>query len=151
MVEKALDTFIKTILNYFDSTYNIGVDIGTPYLVNDLSDLKGDYSGVIDISGRFSGHCYFSTPTSLLKRVLEKLNIKSAEIESDMVLQDIAGEIANTLSGNARAELGEDFIISIPKVYRGKNILEAFSEDKRTYAIPIKLETEKAYLGVTLS
>ena len=68
---------------------------------------------------------------------------------------DIAGEIANTLSGNARAELGENFIISIPKVFRGTSSIEALTEkdtsEERTYAIPVVWKSEKAFLGVNLA
>ncbi len=152
MVEKALDTFINSIINYFENTYNININIGSPYLITQLSELNGDYTGVIIISGEYNGSCYFSTPKSLLQKVLKSLEIdQHVDIESEAVSTDIAGEIANTLSGNARAELGEDFIISIPKVYTGKSTLEALSEDLRTYAIPVTWNNEKAFLGVTLS
>ena len=46
------------------------------------------------------------------------------------MLTDIAGEIANTLSGNARAELGEEFIFSILKVFKGQSALEAISTNE---------------------
>jgi len=32
---------------------------------------------------------------------------------------DLSGEIANTISGNARSEFGEDFLISVPVVVEG--------------------------------
>lgn len=152
MVEKALDTFINSIINYFRNTYNIDVSIGSPYLISDASELSGDYTGVIKISGEYDGSCYFSTPKTLLQQVLESLSI-NAQIDSnsDQVLGDIAGEIANTLSGNARADLGEDFIISIPKVYQGKSAIEALTDSHRTYAIPINWSDEKAFLGLTLT
>jgi len=150
MVEKALETFINTIINYFESTYKINISIGSPYLISSPSELQGDFTGIINISGRYQGSCYFSTPKSLLQTVLKSLSV-NIDLNSDVVLTDLTGEIANILSGNARAELGEDFIISIPTVYRGKASLEAISSNERTYAIPITWNSEKAFLGVTLS
>ena len=154
MVEKTLDTFTQSIINYFHSTYNINVDIGSPYLIYNLDELNGDFTGVINISGQYNGSCYFSTPKSLLQQILTSLEI-DIDINSDDVLSDIAGEIANTLSGNARAELGENFIISIPTVFRGKSSLEALidesTSEERTYAIPVVWNSEKAFLGVNLA
>lgn len=154
MVEKTLDTFTQSIINYFHSTYNIDVNIGSPYLISDLDELNGDYTGVINISGQYNGSCYFSTPKTLLQQILSSLEI-GIDINSDEVLGDIAGEIANTLSGNARAELGENFIISIPKVFRGTSSIEALTEkdtsEERTYAIPVVWKSEKAFLGVNLA
>lgn len=154
MVEKTLDTFTQTIINYFQDTYKIDVTIGSPYLITNLDDLNGDFTGVINISGQYNGSCYFSTPKSLLQHILTSLTI-DIDIDSEDVLSDIAGEIANTLSGNARAELGEDFIISIPTVFRGKNALQAVvdheANEERTYAIPVIWNSEKAFLGVNLA
>lgn len=150
MVEKALETFINTIINYFETTYKIQINIGSPYLISSASELKGDFTGIIDISGRHKGSCYFSAPKSLLQTVLESLSI-DVDLNNDLILSDLTGEIANILSGNARSELGEDFIISIPKVYRGKSALEAIATNERTYAIPITWKSEKAFLGVTLT
>ena len=154
MVKKTLDTFTNIIINYFHTTYDVKVDIGSPYLISDLGEFDGDFTGVIRISGQYNGSCYFSTPKSLLQQILTSLSIP-IDIDSEEVLSDIAGEIANTLSGNARAELGEDFIISIPKVFRGKQSLQAIDiEDDPellTYAIPVYWNSEKAFIGVKLS
>jgi chemotaxis protein CheX len=150
MVEKALETFINTIIHYFQTTYGINVEIGSPYLINDPTELNGDYTGIIEISGEYRGWCYFSTPKSLLQTVIQSLSI-DVDLNSEVVLTDIAGEIANILSGNARAELGQNFVISIPKVYSGSNAIEAITADERTYAIPITWKNEKAFLGVALS
>lgn len=151
MVEKALDTFINSIINYFKTTYAINVSIGAPYLINDAAELGCDYTGAINISGEYEGSCYFSTPKALLQQVLKSLTIHGEfDTNSDQVLSDIAGEIANTLSGNARADLGEDFIISIPKIFRGKSAIAGISEAQRVYAIPINWNDQKAFLGVHL-
>jgi len=150
MVEKALETFINTIINYFQTTYAIDVQIGSPYLISDATELNGDYTGIIEISGEYTGWCYFSTPKSLLQTVLQSLSI-DVDLNSEVVLTDIAGEIANILSGNARAELGQSFVISIPTVYSGGHAIEAITNADRTYAIPIIWNNEKAFLGVSLS
>lgn len=153
MVEKALDTFIKSIIIYFQETYSIDVNIGAPYLISDANELSGDFTGAINISGEYEGSCYFSTPKALLQKVLQSLSIGTEiDINSDEILSDIAGEIANTLSGNARLDLGEDFIISIPKIYRGTSAVAGLAEEvSRVYAIPIHWNNQKAFLGVHLN
>jgi chemotaxis protein CheX len=67
------------------------------------------------------------------------------------LIRDLVGEIANTLSGNAREEFGRDFLISVPIVSTDRNVRFQFPRDCRNYVIPIIWQTEKAFLLVCLS
>ena len=66
----------------------------------------------------------------------------------DIILE--VGEIANTLSGNAREEFGSDFQISVPTVVVGSEARLSQRNDSRNYAIPLNWHSETAYLLVAL-
>ncbi len=147
MVERKLQIFIDGIVNYFNHTSDKSIDVGCPFLLGQSEKIPGDYTGVISISGAYKGCCYFTAPEMLLKHLV--LTIGETDT-SETMLVDAAGEVANTLSGNARKQLGKDFIISVPKVIRGVYNVVDVPEEQRIYAIPIKWHSYKALLGVCL-
>jgi chemotaxis protein CheX len=65
-------------------------------------------TGVIGISGEARGAVCFTANGVMLENILSFLN--EAPIDRSIIC-DLVGEIANTLSGNAR-EFGKDFLIS---------------------------------------
>jgi chemotaxis protein CheX len=147
MIEKKLQVFIDGIVNYFNHTSDKSIAVGVPYLLSLDESIPGDYTGVISISGAYTGCCYFTAPTILLKHLVMSLGEKDT---SEAMLLDAAGEVANTLSGNARKQLGRDFIISVPTVIRGAHQVIDVPEQQRIYAIPIQWHAYKALLGVCL-
>lgn len=141
-----LAVFIDCITRYFDHLPNQDCSVGSPYLVDETVKIRGDYTGVISISGAYHGNCYFSAPRDLIADVITESG--ETETSEEMVL-DAVGEIANTLSGNARKELGDDFIISVPKVFHGTGAAQLVSdEEQHTYAIPIHWHDHEALLGI---
>ena len=147
MIEKKLRVFINCIWHYFEHSFNDPADIGVPYLIDSISEVDADYTGLISISGAYQGVCCFTTPRGLLEKVITDVGVGDT---SKKMLHDTAGEIANTLSGNARKQLGSDFIISVPIVIEGKVDEKYFPDEVKVYAIPIKWRDYKATLGVCL-
>jgi chemotaxis protein CheX len=107
-----------------------------------------EYTGIIGISGKARGAVCFTADALMLKNILAFLNESPSSPE---ILCDLVGEIANTLSGNAREEFGRDFLISVPVVATGNDPSFRFPEETRNYVIPIIWQTEKAYLLVCLN
>lgn len=107
-----------------------------------------DYVGVISISGSYEGCCYFAAPRILLKHLVLSMGEHDT---SDEMLQDTVGEVANTLSGNARQKLGKDFIISVPQISKGGADNQNLKVDSRSYVIPISWKSYRASLGISLS
>ena len=66
------------------------------------------------------------------------------------LLLDLVGEIANTVSGNARETLGADFNLAAPIVSRGHLIDFDAPAGLQTYCIPIFWERRQANLIVAL-
>jgi chemotaxis protein CheX len=106
-----------------------------------------EYTGIIGISGKTHGAVCFTANGLMLKNILGFLNESPSSRE---MLCDLVGEIANTLSGNAREEFGSDFLISVPVVATEDDYGFRFPEEGRNYVIPIIWRSEKAYLLVCL-
>ena len=65
-------------------------------------------------------------------------------------LCDLVGEIANTLSGNARRDFGQQFQISVPAVISGRGSQLEYPAATRPIVIPIDWRNYHARLIVCL-
>lgn len=148
MKEEKLKVFIDCIVQYFNHTNDPTVKVGSPYLINDIKEISADYTGSISISGAYHGACHFTAPSALLRHLI--LSVGESDT-SDIMMQDAVGEVANTLSGNVRRELGQQFIISTPMVFKGVPDDMNNDDNARIYAIPIRWKSYKATLGIHLN
>ena len=144
MSEKSLQVFIDGVVRYFSHTSDKDVTIGTPFLTENNEPTAMDYAGIIGISGPQRGCVYFTAPRILLKHLL--LSIGELNTEEDNII-DIVGEVANTISGNAREEFGKDFMISVPVVIKGVPSGIYLPRELRSYVIPL---TWKSYGGAVV-
>jgi len=148
MDDKDIQVFITGVRRYFESLKaDSGVVIEPPFIKDEERPLL-EYTGIIEISGKAHGAVCFTANGLMLKNILAFLNGSPGSKE---ILCDLVGEIANTLSGNAREEFGRDFLISVPVVATANDSTFRFPEDARNYVIPIIWQSEKAYLLVCLS
>lgn len=131
-----IQVFINGTKHYFTTVSNRQLEIGTPYLAP-TSHLPGqDYTGIIGVSGERRGCVYFSAPRILLRHLLLSLGEKGS---SEELLVDLVGEVANTISGNARSEFGSEFMISVPMVVLGKpDRIQLPGKLKKAIVIPIQ-------------
>ena len=144
--EQELQVFIDTVTHYFDQITNESAEVDTPY-IKDEENVVMDYSGVIGISGKTKGAIYFTANEDLLTDLLKATGHTEA-VDSDL-LQDMVGEVANTLSGNARRSFGSNFMISVPVVLKGAANIRLPASIK-TFVIPIIWRTYRSYLIVCL-
>lgn len=149
MKEEKIQVFIDGVNRYFNEVNRLNIDIGTPYLVENEKPKAHDYTGIIGISGgRYKGCVYFTAPQVLLKHILLSMH---EEDNSDDNMRDLVGEIANTISGNARSEFGENFMISVPVVIAGAPDDIYLPKDSRSYVIPLKYKNYHAAIVVCLT
>ena len=147
MDDQDIQVFITGVRRYFESLKpDSGVVIEPPFIKDQERPLL-EYTGIIEISGKAHGAVCFTADGLMLKNILAFLNGSPGSKE---ILCDLVGEIANTLSGNAREEFGRDFLISVPVVATANDSTFRFPEDARNYVIPIIWQSEKAYLLVCL-
>lgn len=149
MKEEKIQVFIDGVNRYFNEVNKLNVEIGTPYLVENEKPQAHDYTGIIGISGgRYKGCVYFTAPTVLLKHLL--LSMREDD-NSDENMRDLVGEIANTISGNARGEFGETFMISVPVVISGAPNDIYLPKGSRSYVIPLKCKNYHSAIVVCLT
>ena len=148
MNDRDIQVFINGVQRYFESlTKDVTVFIEPPFIKDEVKPFL-EYTGIIGVSGRARGAVCFTANGVMLERILSLLN--EAPINRNLIC-DLVGEIANTLSGNAREEFGRDFLISVPIVSMGQDVRFQFPPDVRNYVIPIIWQRERAYLLVCLT
>ena len=145
--ETQLKVFVDHATHYFSAFAQEPAIVRVPYLISHDESLVYDYTGVIGVSGAFRGCVYFTAPA----RMMQYLLMTQGETEhSQEHCFDVVGEIANTLAGNARRELGSDFMISVPIRIAGKPEQLTLARSARSYAIPIQWRVYSAALVVSL-
>lgn len=147
MQEKEIQVFIDGAKNFFKKLTRRDINIGTPYLVT-YDDLPCfDYTGIISISGDRKGAVYFTAPRILLSHLLV---LSGEKLNSDIMIRDVVGEVANTIAGNARSSLGSGFMISVPLVVQDLPDKLCLSTHMHAYVIPIQWSTYSSSLVVGL-
>jgi chemotaxis protein CheX len=148
MDDQDIQIFITGVRRYFESLKSDDRVLIEPPFIKDQERPLLEYTGIIGISGKARGAVCFTASGLMLKNILEFLHETP---DSREIMCDLVGEIANTLSGNAREEFGRDFLISVPVVATGNESAFHFPEEGRSYVIPIIWQSEKAYLLVCLN
>ena len=143
--EQELKTFVDGTTNYFEVSAQQPATIGSPYLVTKGKPGVHDYTGIITISGKREGVVYFTAPRAMLTVLLMKMQETDFSHET---MKDLVGEVANTISGNARRDFGHDFVISVPSVMAGDKV--EIPADMRPFVIPINWRSHSAKLVVAL-
>lgn len=147
MKEQKLQIFLDIITRYFQQFGGEELLVDTPYLLENEQPKVHDYTGLIGISGVQKGVVYFSSTTKLLDSILDSMG-ESDKSESNMV--DLAGEVANTIAGNARTEFGSTFHISVPFVFKGSPQSIILPKNERSFIIPVTWKSEVGEIVVCL-
>ncbi len=147
-LQDEIGVFVAAVLNYFDTTLQHAAQVGTPYLAVDKPPQILDYTGLIRITGLRRGVVCFTAPKSMLGVMLMRM----AETDTSHAnLCDLVGEVANTLSGNARRDFGRQFIISTPTVLGNASAAVGFGANSRPVVVPINWRSYHASLIVSLN
>lgn len=147
MKEAKLKAFVEVVKHYFSQFGSDELVVDTPYLYEGGQPDVYAYTGVIGISGVLRGVVYVTASEDLLRVVLDEMNENSLD---EALLVDLVGEIANTISGNARTEFGSEFHISIPFVFKGAPQSVILPKDGRAFIIPILWRKKVGEIVVSL-
>lgn len=148
MEENSIGVFVNAVTHYFSTLGATDAVVGAPFLTNDINNYLLDYTGIIGISGNHKGSVFVSGPERMLKRILNSLGIFEA---NESRIMDVVGEVTNTISGNARATFGDQFMISVPVVVKGKTENIQVSTVTAIYVIPIVWQSYKANIIISLT
>lgn len=147
MTETELKYFLSTILRYFEQVTGEAAVMGLPYVKKEEAVVM-DYTGLIGISGPRRGGIYFTAGRGLLEALTRA--ILGLEGADDETLLDMVGEVTNTIAGNVREHFGQDFMISVPMLIRGKPLDILMKLKPPLFILPLFWRKERAYLVVGL-
>lgn len=148
MTEDTLQIFIDGAIRYFDHIEGSAVQVGTPYLIENDKPESYDVTGIIGVTGPYQGCVYFTAPNILIKHLLLKMGEQDTRREH---VFDLVGEVANTISGNARSQFGRDFNISVPILVEGAPNGIYLPSEARSYVIPLYWKAYHAAVVICLS
>lgn len=144
--ETELKVFIDAVTHYFLHLTSEPAEIRAAYLAQ--ADMPHfDYTGLITLSGQFRGCVYFSAPRRLLRELLIRLQ-EPDTCEANLL--DAVGEVANTISGNARRHFGERLEISVPVTIQGATEQIKSALRSRPFAILLRWQRYEAVVVVDL-
>ncbi|MBA3582188.1 MAG: chemotaxis protein CheX [Gammaproteobacteria bacterium] len=110
--EQELSVFANASLEFFAKNTGILANIDEPQIELGDPPLK-HVAGLIEISGVAHGYVYATSTRDDITKLLKAMG--ETDIDSFMI-QDIMGELASTISSNARQSFGERFKVSVPKI-----------------------------------
>lgn len=148
MKAEKLNVFVESVIAFFVQAGDDLKDISTPYLNSNQTPVAYDFTGIITISGQFQGCVYVSATSALLRTLLHTLGENDHSMH---LLKDLIGEIANTVSGNARTEFGSQFIISPPILTEGAPQPAFLPKEQYSYVIPFLWHEQQGAIGICIS
>lgn len=133
--DQDIKVFIDGIKHYFRTSTERDILVDTPYLIPTDEVKVLDYTGIIGISGERKGFVLVTAPVTMLHHLV--LGLGEEKVTPNLV-HDVVGEVANTISGNARRSFGPGFMISVPLIVQGQPERIGSVRDTHGYVIPAR-------------
>jgi chemotaxis protein CheX len=146
-VASDISTFVNGATRYFETTASQSAAVGAPYVAESERATVQEFTGLIRIAGERKGIVYFTAPRSMLSVML--LRMGETDLSDDN-MRDLVGEVANTISGNARREIGQHLKISVPTVVTNLKGRIDYPVNARPVVIPVHWRSYSAQLVVCL-
>lgn len=145
MKESELKVFVEGVLRYFGTITSTPAQVGIPYVKVSDHTIE-EITGIIGLTGKRKGGIFITCPRDMVADIVrEYLGRNDPDLTA---IKDLAGEMANTVAGNASLAFGSDFQISVPVVLVGKPEQIDLPTRVPTYIFPIEWKSYKAYLAV---
>lgn len=116
MKDTELQIFVDSLKFYFATNIGGELEIAPAYHTESKDTPASELTGIIGVSGDKQGCVYLTATREMIGDVL--LAMGEPEVD-DSLLNDVIGEVTNTVTGNARRFLGPGFMISVPIVVTG--------------------------------
>jgi chemotaxis protein CheX len=146
LAEADLKIFIDAVTHYFSHLTSETAEIRAAYLA-ESSAPRFEYTGLITLAGQFRGCVYFSAPRLLVRELL--IQLQEPDTCQDNLL-DAVGEVANTISGNARRHFGDALEISVPITILGATEQIRTGVRTRPFAIVLRWQRYEAVVVVDI-
>ncbi|MDR1423434.1 MAG: chemotaxis protein CheX [Azoarcus sp.] len=146
--ESDIHSFVNAVSGFFLQVTEEKVEIRSAYLVEDgIKPTTFELTSYITLSGNYTGRIYFSAPRALIAHLL--LMMQEPDRSEERLL-DAVGEIANTISGNARKHFGEAMEVTVPVTQATKPDWLEKTVSPRSYAILVKWKQYRASVIVDI-
>lgn len=149
MKAEYINPFIKAVIEVIKIMAFVKVKASKPYLKKD--DLAtGDVSSIVGMTGQSSGTFSLSFDEQSILLIASKM-FGEELTQLDRDVNEVVGEIANMVSGQARRDLETVGLLldgAIPSVFGGKNHNILHFSDGPKIAIPFTAEKGKFTLEV---
>ena len=146
--ENDIHSFVHAVSGFFLQVTEEKVEIRSAYLVEgSIKPATFELTSYIPLSGGYVGRVYFSAPRALVAHLLLMMQEPN---RSEERLLDAGGEIANTISGNARKHFGEAMEVSVPVTQVTEPDWLEKTVSPRSYAIIVKWKQYKASVIVDI-
>jgi len=109
--EKDLAVLFGIVRNYFQALSGEAAEF-LPSSITLASPPVPEYSGRMDLEGLCTGWISFGVEASLLRELLELIG---EELDDEASLQDMVGELVNTIVSNARSHFGARLKLRPPR------------------------------------
>ncbi len=144
--EATCNLFINSVSNYFKHLTEIDSSTKVPYLKESKGFVLKDFTGMIGISGGRKGFVYVSANKEMFAELINMFI--GIENPSNEDILDMAGEISNVIAGNVRANLGTNFMISVPTVFQDFPEEIDIPDDVSIYVIPINWNDHEVFVVI---
>ena len=123
MDAKIINPFLSATLDIFGSMFSIEAKPGKPYLLGRELMHRWDLSGILGVTGDYSGIVGFRLTRILADKMLQRSGIfTESEKERQELLYEMVGEMTNIIAGNASSLIDHVSIeISPPAVIMGEH------------------------------
>jgi chemotaxis protein CheX len=149
MAEENVAPFRRAFEHYFAESGLTGLRAGNAYIQSKEKVGLLDYTGSISLSGSHRGGIYISAERDLLARTMQATMGMAPEDDGD--LEDMVGELANTVVGNARKTFGRELHLSVPIVISGQGVSMFLQKlESPIVIIPYSLDGARAEFGVAI-
>lgn len=132
--------------------FQVEIEAGLPYVIDADADDSWDISGVISVAGSLSGLLVMRYTGKLARFMLQRARLTYTDsTQHRKLLNDMIGEVANTVAGNVLSDIGiDELMISVPVAIRGENHIISWPGNTEVVAIPFNLSTETFVVQIGL-
>ena len=138
MNAEIINLFLTSAISIFNEMFDLRVKSCPAYVLGKEINHRWEISGLLGITGDFSGIISFRLSTLLANKLLEKSGIYlSNEQERDDTINSMVGELTNIISSNVSNMLADKAVsISPPAVIMGRNHQIGWPKTAPVIAIP---------------
>ncbi len=152
MKKEIIDLFIEKTKKTFFVLFRKEIREGSPYIISGTGNDNWDISGFVGAAGSCQGLVAIRLTQSTGEDLMDLIKMDFPDLTGRwVILNDMIGELANTVAGNVLSEAGGDkFRLSVPITVQGKNHIISWPKKAEILAIPFSSDIGSFELQISL-